>query len=176
MISRILKKQVAGFGDRYGYDIGYMQDLVDTDRRGAVQLLLAGAFTRRRFGLPAAPYFAAKITATRHADCGSCLKLAIDMAVEAVVPLAAIRQLLLGTEGEAPPEMELAARYARAVLDNDPSLLEVIEECTRRWAKRGLAGLTAAVTGGAAWRRNSAGWIEPALGNQEIEGGTSRVL
>ena len=148
MISRILKKQVAGFGDRYGYDIGYMQDLVDTDRRGAVQLLLAGAFTRRRFGLPAAPYFAAKITATRHADCGSCLKLAIDMAVEAGVPLAAIRQLLLGTEGEAPPEMELAARYARAVLDNDPSLLEVIEECTRRWAKRGLAGLAAAVTGG----------------------------
>ena len=40
MISRILKKQVAGFGDRYGYDIGYMQDLVDTDRRGAVQLMV----------------------------------------------------------------------------------------------------------------------------------------
>ena len=98
--------------------------------------------------MPPAPYFAANITATRRADCGSCLKLAIDMAVEAGVPLAAIRQLLLGSGDAAPPEMQLAAQYARAVLDNDPAVPEAIEACTRRWGKRGLAGLAAAVTAG----------------------------
>ena len=148
MIARILKKQVAGFGDRYGYDVGYLQELVDTDRMGAIKLLLAGLFARHRFGLPEAPYFAARITAARHADCGSCLKLAIDMAVEAGVPLAAIRQLLLGSEEEARPETRLAARYASAVLANDPALPALIEECTRCWGKRGLAGLAAAVTAG----------------------------
>ena len=148
MIARILRKQVAGFGDRYGYDVSYLQDLVDADRTGAVKTLLVGPFTRHRFGLPAAPYFAAKIVATRRADCGACLKLAIDMAVEAGVPLAAIRQLLLGSGEEAPPDMRLAARYAHAVLDNDPALPEAIAACTRRWGKRGLAGLAAAVTAG----------------------------
>ena len=148
MITRILKRQVAGFGDRYGYDVGYLRDLVDADPTGAVKTLLIGPFTRHRFGLPAAPYFAAKIIATRRADCGACLKLAIDMAVEAGVPLPDIRRLLVDSAGEAPPEMLLAARYARAVAEHDPALPGIIEECTRRWGKRGLAGLAAAVTGG----------------------------
>ena len=148
MIARILKKQVAVFGDRYGYEVSYLQELVDTDRTGAVKTLLAGPFNRHRFGLPAAPYFAAKIIATRRADGGACLKLAIDMAVEAGVPLAAVRQLLLGSGEAARPDMQLAARYADAVLDNDPALPEAIEACTRRWGKRGLAGLAAAVTTG----------------------------
>lgn len=148
MIARTLKRSFARFGSRYGYDASYLQDLVDTDRNGALRLALASSFTRHRFGLPAAPYFAAKIVATRHADCGACLKLAIDMAVEAGVPLPDIRRLLLDSAGEAPPEMCLAARYAHAVAEHDPALPGIIEDCTRRWGKRGLAGLAAAVTCG----------------------------
>ena len=148
MIGRTLKRLFARFGYRYGYDTSYMQNLVDSDRNGATKLALASLFTRYRFGLPPAPYFAAKIIATRYADSGSCLKLAIDMAAEAGVPLAHIRRLLLGPEEEAPPEMRLAARYARAVSENDPALSDIIEDCTRRWGKRGLAGLAAAVTSG----------------------------
>lgn len=148
VIARILKREVAGFGNRYGYDVGYLRDLVDADPTGAVKTLLIGPFTRHRFGLPAAPYFAAKIIATRRADCGACLKLAIDMAVDAGVPLAPIRQLLLGSGEEAPPDMRLAARYAHAVLDNDSALPAAVEASRRRWGKRGLAGLAAAVTAG----------------------------
>ena len=148
MIARILKGSFARFGSRYGYDASYLQELVDTDRNGALRLALASSFTRHRFRLPPAPYFAAKIVATRHADCGACLKLAIDMAVEAGVPLPDIRRLLIDSAGEAPPEMRLAARYAHAVAEHDPALPGIIEECTRRWGKRGLAGLAAAVTGG----------------------------
>ena len=148
MIGRTLKRSFARFGSRYGYDTSYLQELVDTDRNGALKLALASSFTRHRFGLPAAPYFAARIVATRHADCGSCLKLAIDMAAEAGVPLQDIRRLLVGPEEETPIEMRLAARYARAVSENDPALPELIEECIRCWGKRGIAGLAAAVTGG----------------------------
>ena len=128
MIGRTLKRLFARFGYRYGYDTSYMQNLVDSDRNGATKLALASLFTRYRFGLPPAHYFAAKIMATRYADCGSCLKLAIDMAAEAGVPLAHIRRLLLGPEEEAPPEMRLAARYARAVSENDPALSDIIED------------------------------------------------
>ncbi len=148
MIARTLKRSFARFGSRYGYDASYLQELVDTDRNGALKLVLASSFTRHRFGLPPAPYFAAKIVATRYADCGSCLKLAINMAAEAGVPLPDIRRLLVDSEGEAPSEMRLAARYASAVSEHDPALPGIIEECTRRWGKRGLAGLAAAVTGG----------------------------
>ena len=147
MIARILKSSFARFGSRYGYDASYLHELV-----------LASSFTRHRCGLPLAPYFAAKIVATRHADCGACLKLAIDMAVEAGVPLPDIRRLLVDSAGEAPPEMRLAARYARAVSEHDPALPRIIEECVGCWGKRGLAGLAAAVTGGQFFPCSSGGW------------------
>ena len=148
MIGKFLKKQFADFGARYTYDTRYMQALVDTDQRGAIKLVLASFFTRHHFGLAAAPYYAAKIIATRHADCGSCLRLAIDMAKEQGVPLADIRQIMSNDDNAAPADMALAARYARAVLENAPALPEIIEECTARWGKGGVAGLAAAVTSG----------------------------
>ena len=64
------------------------------------------------------------------------------------MPLTAIRQLLLGPRAEAPPDMQLAARYAHAVLDKDSALPAAIEACTRRWGGRGFAGLSASVTAG----------------------------
>jgi len=148
MIGRFLKKQFAGFGARYGYDTRYMEDLVDTDQRGAVKLVMASFFTRHHFGLAAAPYFSAKIIATRHADCGSCLRLAIEMAREQGVPLADIRQILSTDDNAAPADMALAAHYARAVLENAPTLPEIIGKCEVRWGKAGVAGLAAAVTSG----------------------------
>ncbi|MCY3827970.1 MAG: hypothetical protein OXF89_02440 [Rhodospirillaceae bacterium] len=146
MIGRILKKRYAAFGERYGYDTGYLRDLVDLDRTGAFRLGLADILARHRFGLPPAPYFAARIVAARHAACGSCLKLAIDMAIEAGMALEDIRKLLLALD-EAPPDMRLAARYAHAVLADDPDLPGVADDCVLRWGERGRAGLAAAVAG-----------------------------
>ncbi len=147
MIGWVLKNRAARFGERYGYDTGYFRNLTDIDRSGAFGLALASFFVRYRFGLASGPYFAARIVATRHADCGPCLKLAIDMAVDSGVPSEDIRTLLPASE-QAPPGMRLAARYAHAVLNNDPALPKIVEECTRRWGRRGLAGLAAAVAGG----------------------------
>lgn len=148
MFKRLLKQQLRKFESRYGYDTGYMRELVDTDEFGALKFALVSPFTSERFALPPAPYFAAKITAARRADCGSCLKLAICMAEEAGVELAAIEGLLTGAAASLPDDMVLAERYARAVLDNDPELLDIIDACESRLGKAGVAGLSAAVVSG----------------------------
>ena len=148
MIGRTLKRLFARFGYRYGYDTSYMQNLVDSDRNGATKLALASLFTRYRFGLPAAHYFAAKIICYPVRRLWLVSETGDRHGGRSGRPLAHIRRLLLGPEEEAPPEMRLAARYARAVSENDPALSDIIEDCTRRWGKRGLAGLAAAVTSG----------------------------
>lgn len=148
MIGTYLKRQFARFGNRYAYDTRYMVDLVDTDQRGALKLVFASFFTQHRFGLPAAPYYAAKVVAARHADCGSCLRLAIDMAVEQGVSVAGLRQILSGEDAAAPADLALAACYARAVLDNAAELPSIIDQCAARWGQAGVAGLAAAVTSG----------------------------
>lgn len=148
MFKRLLKRQLRKFQSRYGYDTLYMRELVDTDEFGALKLALISPFTDERFSLPPAPYFAAKITAARRADCGSCLKLVITMAKEAGVELEAIEALLDGAAVALPDDMVLAERYARAVLDNDPELLDILDACEQRWGKAGIAGLAAAVVSG----------------------------
>ena len=148
MITGLLKKQFAGFGDRYGYDTTYLQELAALDTGGGFKLGLVSQFTGHQFGLPAAPYFAAKVTAAAWADCGSCLRLAIAMAEEAGVPRADLAAMLAGPAEAVPAEMALAARYAQASIDNDPALTEIIGECEQRWGRRGIAGLAAGMVSG----------------------------
>lgn len=148
MITGLLKKQFASFGDRYGYDTAYLQEITDLDTSGAVKLGLMSKFTSHRFGLPAAAYFTAKVAAAKWADCGSCLRLAINMAEEAGVARADLAAMLAGTARDVTDDMALAGRYAQATIDNDPELTAIIADCESRWGRRGVAGLAAATISG----------------------------
>lgn len=147
MLASLIKSRFERFGSRYGYDTAYLAEIAELDAGGALKLGLMNAFTGHRFDLPADAYFAAKATATKSADCGSCLRLVIDMAIEAGVERAWLAAVLTGST-EAPPGMALASRYAAAVIVNDPELQEIIEACEARWGRKGVAGLAAATVSG----------------------------
>lgn len=147
MLRAFLKRQFRRFGRRWDYDVGYMCDLVDLDTAGAFKLGFVSGFTDHRFGLGPRPCFAAKIIAARSADCGSCLRLVITMAVEAGVPAGVVEAMLTHGAG-VPGDMALAMRYAGAVLANDPDLPGIIAACERQWGRQGVAGLAAAVVSG----------------------------
>ncbi len=148
MIASMLKRRLAAFGERYDYDTSYLMELADLDPGGTAKLAMVSAFTGHHFGLPPAPYYAAKAVAAKSADCGPCLELAIAMATEAGVDRADLARILTGRRDEAPGEMALAARYADAVLANGGELADLLAECETRWGRRGVAGLAAAVVSG----------------------------
>lgn len=148
MLAALLRSQVARFGARYGYDTSYIREMADLDAAGALKYGLMAPFTGHRFGLPPEPYFAAKATAARLTDCGSCLRLVIAMAAEAGVAETDLAATLVGRGDHAPPGMKLASRYAAAVIDNDAGLAEIIEACAERFGRRGVAGLAAATVSG----------------------------
>lgn len=148
MIGPYLRRQFDKFGRQYGYDTAYLREVADLDTGGAVKLALVSKFTSHRFGLPAAAYFAAKVTAAKWADCGSCLRLAVSMAEEAGVKRADLAAMLVGQAENAPDDMILAARYAQATIDNDLELTAIIADCESRWGRRGVAGLAAATVSG----------------------------
>ncbi|HEV2502936.1 MAG TPA: hypothetical protein VGV39_07660 [Mesorhizobium sp.] len=148
MLAMLLKRAFRKFGGRYGYDTSYLAELADTDTAGALKLALVSPFTDHRFGLAAAPYFAARITAARQTDCGSCLRLTIAMAREAGVSMRNIRAMLLDGAETAPRDMALARHYAEAVLASDPALPNILAACEALWGKSGVAGLAAATVSG----------------------------
>lgn len=147
MFASFLKRQFAAFGRRYDYDTGYLVELAKVDGSGAFKLGLVSQFTGHQFGLPADVYYAAKVIAVAHADCGSCLRLALTMAAEAGVPHRHL-VALLWPDDAVPEDMALAGRYARATVENLPEQIELVEKCRERWGERGLAGLAAATVSG----------------------------
>lgn len=148
MLASVLKRRLAAFGERFDYDTSYLTELADLDPGGAAKLAMVSAFTGHRFGLPPAPYYAAKAVAAKSADCGPCLELAVAMATEAGVDRADLARILTGRRDAAPDGMALAARYADAVLANGDDLADLLAECETRWGRRGVAGLSAAVVSG----------------------------
>jgi len=146
MIAAALRFAFRRFGRRYDYDPAYLIDIVDAETMAGLQLGVASAFLSQDFGLPPPVYFAAKARSTRRADCGSCLRLVIDMAAEKGV--TADELLPIFGKGHAAPEISLAIAFVDAALDNSPELLELGAEVERQFGKTGRIGLATAVVAG----------------------------
>jgi hypothetical protein len=146
MLRRFLRNAARRFGARYEYDAGYMEDLAALSPVGFVKLGMLTPFTQERFGLPAAPYYAAKFIAARTAGCGPCAMLVVRMAEEAGV--GAEKLASIARRGPADPDMRLAADYATAVLTDSFELEGLIEAARDRFGEKGLWGLASAVTAG----------------------------
>lgn len=146
MLRRLLRHAARRFGKRYDYEVGYMEALADLSPRGFLKLGLLTGFFHERFGLPAAPYYAAKFIAARTAGCGPCAMLVVRMAEDAGV--SAQQLASIARPGPADADMRLAADYAAAVLADSFDLAEMIEAVRNRFGEKGLWGLASAVTAG----------------------------
>lgn len=146
MLKRLLRYAARKFGARYDYDVGYMVELADVSSRGFLKLGMLSLFTEERFGLPPAPYYAAKFIAARTAGCGPCAMLVVRMAEEAGVSAGQLASI--ARPGPADADMRLAADYATAVLTDSFELAGLIEAARSRFGEKGLWGLASAVTAG----------------------------
>lgn len=146
MIRTMLKKGLGRFERRYGYDAAYMHEIVDTDTVAGVRLMLAVGFLTHDFGAPADMVFAAKIRSALRADCGPCLRLAVDMAREAGLGAETLLPAL--GHGDVGEDVGLAIRYADAVLENGLELAELTDEVRTRFGDRARAGLAVAILSG----------------------------
>jgi len=146
MLKSLLRHVARKFGARYDYDTRYMEDLADLSPAAFFKLGMLTPFTQERFGLDAAPYFAAKFIAARAAGCGPCAMLVVRMAEEAGVSAAQLAAV--ARSGPADPDMRLAADYAAAVLDGSFELAELIDAVRTRFGQSGLWALASAVAAG----------------------------
>jgi hypothetical protein len=145
---------MGNFARRYDYDVSYMGEYAQASPGGFLRYLLAAPFSQYRKRAPKHVYFAAKIVATRRSDCGPCLRLVYNMAKEAGIDEAVIRSALqddvTGLDDSAQAEeVDLAIRYANAVLDHDlATVSEVGEEILNRWDRPTLNETAGAIAFG----------------------------
>lgn len=146
MITWWLKRKFDEMGREYDYDVSYMRELAEADPGALRKFALAMPFFTQQPKASRNACWAAKLRSCKHADCGPCLRLVIDMARRLGVEDQTIREILIGipTDGDA----ALGQAYADAVLDNSPDLPELISKIEAKWGKKGLASMSAAVLSG----------------------------
>jgi alkylhydroperoxidase family enzyme len=141
MLKRLIAGRLAAFERRYGYDMSYARMLLNTRLRAFLRFAELTKISQYHDGIALSPWYAAKLAATLHEDCGPCTQLVIRMAQEAGVAPAVVRAILARDFAELEPDVALALRYAEAVLSHAPELDSLRAEAQRRWGDRGLVSL-----------------------------------
>ncbi len=103
------------FGATYGYDTGYMEQLLDQSPSAYATFAAAMGMAEHRVHLPVDAHFVACISALMADDCGACTQLNLRMALEAGVDRALLRQLLEDPSG-LPPVLRLVHEHATQVV------------------------------------------------------------
>ncbi len=116
--------------DRIERDLGapvdYLRHLADVSGAAFVKFGLFMPLAQHRRRLPPAPYHLARIAATRHEDCGTCVQIEVNQALKAGVDAALVRAAAEGRTDDVPEELADAVRFAEAVAraEDAPELRE----------------------------------------------------
>ena len=151
MFEWLVKRQLAAFGKKWGYDTTYMQEIVDDAGTGAVMPMQALQKLQYRKNVPLDAYYGAALTAAKAGDCGPCLQLGVKMAEAQGLDPAVIRAILESDYAKLSKETLLGVELASATVARDGSGDEARAEILRRWGRAGLVSLAYAIVGAQAY-------------------------
>jgi hypothetical protein len=140
MIGYLLHKYVAAFERKYDYDATYLHELADISPRDFYRFGKAQTTLQSKHHAPRDALQAAAIGGALVEDCGPCVQIASDRAIEAGMSGDTIKALLSGQLTSA--DAQLGFDYARALLNASDNLDGLREAVEARWSRRGLIALT----------------------------------
>jgi len=140
MIRYLMHRIVARMERRYDYDAAYLHELADASPTAFRKFAIAQLALRWRGQAPRDALHAAAIGGALVEDCGPCVQIASDQAVEEGMPAATIKALLSGQMAD--PDAQLAFDYARALLNGGENLDGLREQVDARWGRKGLIAVS----------------------------------
>jgi hypothetical protein len=141
MLKWFIKRQLEAFGRRWGYDTGFMREIVDEAGVSAVMPMQALGKLSSYRKVPPDAYAGATLTASKAADCGPCLQLGVKMAEAEGVKAQTIRAILERDYKNCSKETLLGIELALGTIARDGSGEEARTEIVRRWGRAGLVSL-----------------------------------
>jgi hypothetical protein len=141
MFKAFLHRYLRGFERRYSYDGTYMHELADTSTSAFVRFMIMQTAGGQYNGdAPRDALFAAGIAGALVEDCGPCVQIASDIAVEGGMPVQTIRALLSGSQTD--PVAQLGFDYGRALLHGSDNLDDLREAVKTKWGEKALIALS----------------------------------
>jgi len=145
MIRYLFRKMLFTMKKRYGYDVRYQEEILDTDLGAFLKFMGFQAMASHSGHLPVGPLFAARLSAILWDDCGPCAQLVINMALEAGVRPEGVRAIVNRDLDTLPDDTALVVRFTELVLKHDPEADDLREKILVLWGQKGLISLAYAI-------------------------------
>jgi alkylhydroperoxidase family enzyme len=116
MLRRLILGRIAAAEIGLGVPLEYCRYMIRVSLRASFKFAKFLAVDEYRRVLPPDPFYVARIVATRHEDCGTCVQIAVNQAKKAGVPPELLRAVLDGKLDALPEDVREAYDFAEAVL------------------------------------------------------------
>jgi hypothetical protein len=145
MMKWLIRNRLNAFERKYGYDVTYMRELLDTDLGAFMAFARATKLGNYCRDVPSDVRWAARLVSIVSEDCGPCTQLSVALALADGVDAAAISAVLADDRARMSAEVKLGVEFARATIAHAPEADELREGITRRWGKRAVISLAFAI-------------------------------
>lgn len=141
----IVRRSLRAFAKRYGYDVSYLEMLLNESPTGFLKFAPLMKAAAHREAVPVEASFAAKIVGALAEDCGPCTQLVVDMALEAGMPKDQIEAVLRRDPRAMNEATTLGFRFADAVVRRSTDDEEFRDAVKAQWGQKGVIDLTMAL-------------------------------
>jgi hypothetical protein len=143
-VKRIASWAIGREERRLGVSLEYLREIAKASTTAMTKFALLTPFASHRRRLPKTAYHLAKLTVSRHTDCGASVQIALNLALNDGVPRNYLRSVVEDHLDELPLALREICEYSRAVAEgwDNPELRETLRS---RYGTEGLAELAFAI-------------------------------
>lgn len=145
MLRRLILGRIAAAEKNLGVPLDYCRYMIRNSLRASFKFAKFLAVDEYRRALPSGPCYVARIVATQHEDCGSCVQIAVNQAKKAGLPTEVLRAVVDGRVNDLPDELQDAYRFAEAVLTASSEQDSLRERIRRLYGDEGLIEMALAI-------------------------------
>lgn len=146
MIRSLARRWLRGFSQRYQYDTGYMENMLQQNPTLFLKFASLTLLSSHRCGIPRAPLWTARIRAALWEDCGPCVQLVCNMAMEDGVDPAVVAAVVAADPSALDEDCALALLFTESILARNPGAEHLRERVRLAWGEDGILSLAMGIS------------------------------
>jgi hypothetical protein len=145
MRSFFVRRVLRATSKRYGYDTSYLEHMLKESPAAFFKFAPVAKAAAHREVVPLDASFAAKITGAMAEDCGPCVQLGINMALEAGMAKDQIEAVVRRNTAAMTESTRLGFQFADAVASRAANADQHRDAVRARWGEKGVIDLAMAL-------------------------------
>lgn len=145
MRKMIAKRSLKDFSARYDYDVSYLTHMLDVSPSAFMKFTGVMELAQHRGAAPSDAMFAAAMVGALTEDCGPCVQLNVNMALEAGMSPQSIEAVLTRNQAAMNADTRLGFLFADALVRRALEENAARDAVQDEWGEPGVVDLTLAV-------------------------------